>query len=119
MYCQPAAESGWFRVSLNTAKAAQTPAEELRKLVRRTNATHDEQNGNWVWTRERDSEEGGVKIHLYYWFVANIVEPDLLREAIFSYTVLSDRINDAETKKMLHLIGQIVRRAKFHPEVAF
>ncbi len=84
----------------------------LKRLFEgRNNVTHDEQTGNWIQAYERDSEEEGTKIHLYYWIVANVVEPDLVREAVFSFTVLSARINDLQTTKMLGLIGHVVSRA--------
>jgi Domain of unknown function (DUF3805) len=118
LYSQPGADSGWFRVSLNTARAVdETPAQMLkRKFEGRENVTEDTQTGNWVCTYERDSEEQGEKIHLYYWVVAHVVEPDLVREAVFSYTVLSGRTNEQQTRKMLGLIEQIVNRANFTPE---
>lgn len=47
-----------------------------------------------------------------------MVEPDLVREAVFSYTVLSERTNDQQTTKMLSLIGQIVNRADFIPKIS-
>jgi hypothetical protein len=58
-----------------------------------------------------------VKIRLYYWIVANVVEPDLVREAVFSYTVLSERTDEEETKNMLEVLEQTVSRANFLPEV--
>jgi len=116
LYCLPAANSGWFRVSLNSVRT-QTPAETLEEIVRETEAARHQKTGNWVWTRERTTEEDGVKIHIYYWFVANITEPDYVREAIFSYTILSERSNDAETKSTLQLIEQIVGRASFNPNI--
>jgi hypothetical protein len=120
LYSHPGADSGWFRVSLNTAKAlGETPAQMLKRVFDgRKNVAHDEQTGNWVSAYERDSEEEGVKIHTYYWIVANVVEPDLLREAVFSYTVPTEGTNDQQTTKMLSLIGQIVRRANFSPEIS-
>jgi hypothetical protein len=79
--------------------------------------SRDEQTGNLVHAFERDSEEDGAKIHLYYWIVANVVEPNLVREAVFSYTVLHERINDEDTARMLGLLGRIVSRADFNPEI--
>jgi hypothetical protein len=120
LYSHPKADSGWLRVSLNTTKAVEeTPAQVLKRLFEgRSNVTHDEQTGNWMHAYERDSEEESTKIHLYYWIVANVVEPDLVREAVFSFTVLSDRINDLQKTKMLSLIGHIVSRANFSPEIS-
>jgi hypothetical protein len=118
LYSQPKTDSGWFRVSLNTSRAVgEMPAERLRRLFEgRQNLTHDERTGNVVCSYERDAEEEGVKIHLYYWIVANVVEPDLVREAVFSYAVLSERTSEEQTRKMLNLIGQMTSRAIFNSE---
>jgi len=115
LYSHAQTDSGWFRVSLNTATAvAVTPAEKLKRIFEnRENVCRDEQTGNLVHSYERDSEENGVKIHLYYWIVANVVEPNLVREAVFSYTILSERIKDEKTRKTLSLLRQIVGRASF------
>src|SRR5215470_9390565 len=102
-YSEPGAESGWLRVSLNTVKAVrESPAEILSRIFEgRRNVTENEQTGNWVCAYEKDSEKDGVRIHLYYWIVAKAVETDLVREAIFSYTVLTERANGTETRKVV------------------
>ncbi|HTU35584.1 MAG TPA: hypothetical protein VMF66_17400 [Candidatus Acidoferrum sp.] len=118
VYSRPRTDSGWLRVSLNTSTVvAVTPSEKLKGIFeKRENASRDEQTGNLVHAYERDSEEEGVKIHLYYWIVANAVEPNLVREAVFSYTVLSERINDEETVATVGLLRQIVGQANFNSE---
>jgi hypothetical protein len=85
VYGRPNAESGWFRVSLNTSRAvAEKPAESLKRIFDgRDNVRHDEQTGNIVCAFQRDTEEECVKPRLYYWLVANVVKPDLVREAVF------------------------------------
>lgn len=74
LYSHPQTDSGWFRVSLNTTTAvAVTLAEKLKRIFEnRENVCRDEQTGNLVHSYERNSEENGVKIHLYYWIVANV-----------------------------------------------
>ena len=57
-----------------------------------------------------------MKLRLYYWLVANVVEPDLVREAVFSYTALSEQTDAEETKNMLELLERTVSRANFLPE---
>ena len=120
LYSRPNAESGWFRVSLNTSRPiAEKPAENLNRIFDgRDNVRRDEQTGNVVCAFQRDTEEECVKLRLYYWLVANVVEPDLVREAVFSYTVLSEQTDAEETKKMLELLEQTVSRANFRPETA-
>lgn len=102
-------------MSLNTSTVVEgTPAERLKKIFEnRENVCRDDQTGNLLHSYERDSEEDGVKIHLYYWIVANVAEPNLVREAVFSYTILSERINDEETARTLRLLRQLVSRANF------
>jgi hypothetical protein len=119
LYNQPGTDSGWFRVSLNTSTVVSAPpADKLKRIFeKRENVSRDEQTGNLVHAYERDSEEDGMKIHLYYWIVANVVEPNLVREAVFSYTILHERINDEDTARMLGVLRQIASRAYFNPEV--
>jgi hypothetical protein len=117
LYHLPETESGWLRVSLITVKVLpENLSQRFNNIFEpKRNATVEEQTGNRVCTWEKDSEEDGVPIHLYYWKVANVVPPDLIREAVFSYTVLSDCTDREETKEMVDLIGQLVSQAEFCP----
>jgi|SRR5579864_8759190 len=119
LYHQPETESGWLRVSLITARSSdEAPSEHLKKVFDgRQNVKVEHQTGNLVSISEKDSEEDGDRIHLYYWMVANVVPPDLVREAVFSYTVRQDRIDEEETKQMVRLVGELVSRADFSPPV--
>jgi hypothetical protein len=115
LYQQPGTDSGWLRVSLITSKPVnETPSQQLdRSFAGRDSVGVDERTGNWVCTSEKDSDEEGVQIHLYYWKVANIVLPDLVREAVFSYTILRERINEEEISQTVKLIGQLASLAQF------
>ena len=117
LYQYPEAESGWLRVSLLTVKTGEeAPAPRLRKIFdSKENVIVEHQTGNLVSTYEKDSENDGVRIHLWYWMVANVVPPNLVREAIFSYTVLIERIIEEDTKRMVKLVGQLVSQADFCP----
>jgi len=117
-YSDSGADSGWLRVSLVTAKAQdETPAEMINRIFRaREGARQDGQTGNWVWAYEKDTEEDGVKIHIYYWMVANLVPPDWVREAVFSFTVPADRARDDATTMMVGILTQTVTRADFLPK---
>ena len=119
LYYYPDSESGWLRVTLLTVKVDdETPAERLKDFFRgKQNVSVDPQTGNVVSVSEKNSEEDGFRIHIYYWMVANVVPPDLIREAIFSYTVLLDRIDEKNTKQMVTLVGQLVSQADFCPSV--
>ena len=117
IYQEPETDSGWLRVSLLTVTtvAGEVPAQRLKQLYSgKENVTVEGETGNVVCTCEKDSEESEKHIHLYYWNVANVVPPDLVREAVFSYTILRDRMDDEETKQAVRTIGQLVSQAEFH-----
>jgi hypothetical protein len=115
LYHQPGIDSGWLRVSLLTIRAVdETPSQRLyRVFAGRDNVKLDQQTGNSIDTWEKDSEEKGNQIHLYYWKVANIVTPDLVRIAVFSYTILRARMNNEGNLEVVKLIDQLASEAKF------
>ena len=101
----------WHRCVRPASGEIKTDFREKRKCF-----TH-ERTGNLVHAYERDSEQDGVQIHLYYWIVANVVEPNLVREAVFSYTVLHERVNDENTVRIVGLLRQLVSQAYFNPAI--
>jgi hypothetical protein len=115
LYHEPDTESGWLRVSLITVRVSEeVPAQRLKRHFDSTdNVTVERQTRNLVSFSEKDSEDEGVSIHLYYWKVANVVLPDMLCEAVFSYTVRLDRVNAENTRAAAKLIGELVSRADF------
>jgi hypothetical protein len=119
LYQRPETDSGWLRVSLLTIKTVrETPSQCLQRMfANRDGVSVEEQTGNMVSASEKDSEEEGVKIHLYYWGVANIAPPDAVCEAVFSYTILLDRIKEAETVFTVKVIGQLASQAEFSTPV--
>jgi hypothetical protein len=108
-------DSVWLRFSLITSKgSSETPSEQLRNLfTREGNVSVEKKTGNLIRTREKDSEEDGTRIG--QWLVANTVLPDPMFEAVFSYTVPLDRIQNNGARKMVTLIGGLVRQAEFSP----
>jgi hypothetical protein len=117
LYHEPETDSGWLRVSLITFRnAEEAPAQRLKRHFEgKDNVTVEKQTGNVVRFFEKDSEEEGVLIHNYYWMVANVALPDMVYEAVFSYTVLLDRVNTENTRTTVRLIGELVSQADFSP----
>jgi hypothetical protein len=117
LYHQPETDSGWLRVTLITSKSVnEAPLQELRRLfASKGDVRVEEKTGNFISPSEKDADEDGCRIHLYYWMVANIVPPDSIYEAVFSYTVLLDRLHEVETREMVELIETLVTQAKFLP----
>jgi len=98
---------------LVTTKGVADPAERLRKLFRdHGNVETNEATGNLVRRSEKDTVEDGDKLHIYYWFVGGCVPPDMVWEAVFSYTVLTERLNNDETQSEVKLLDQLVGKAR-------
>jgi hypothetical protein len=117
LYHPPDADSGWLRVSLITVRVEdEAPTKRLENFFEDRQCVNKEaRTGNLVHTFDKDSEEDGVSIHLYYWLVANAVPPDLIREAVFSYTILRSCIDQEETQQMVALVADLVSQADFQP----
>jgi hypothetical protein len=112
VYHYPDADSGWLRVNLVTSKVSGNPAERLQELFQnKVNCWVEEKTGNLVSNYEKDLEQDGEDLHTYYWLVGNCVPPGLIREAIFPYTILRDRINDEENRGTVNVLSQVLPRA--------
>ncbi len=113
LYHAPETDSGWLRVSLITVNTNE-PAERLQRLFADSeDLTISEKNGNYVDRSEKSSHEDGNDIHIYYWKVANVVLPDRVLQAVFSYTILAERRDEIETQETVKLIGQLVAETIF------
>jgi hypothetical protein len=118
LYQAPDARSGFFRVSLLTVNNVARPAERLEELFsNHKNVSANETTGNLVRRTEKDSEEDGAPLHIFYWFVGGCVPPDSVYEAVFSYTVLSDDLHNDDTRTDVTLLEQLVAEARFNPAV--
>jgi len=120
LYHAPQTESGWLRVSLTTlALTGETPSERLQRLQDKwledegVRVFHEEETRNLLKKWEKDTVEDGEPIHLFYWSVANKVEPDSVLVALFSYTVLSDRMNELGTIDTVNLVEELVSMTLF------
>jgi hypothetical protein len=113
LYHAPETDSGWLRVSLITVNTNE-PAERLQQLFADSDdLTISEKNGNYVNRSEKSSQGNGNDIHIYYWKVANVVLPNRVLEAVFSYTILAEKRNEMETHETVKLVGQLVAEAIF------
>jgi hypothetical protein len=115
LYYEPGTDSGWLRVTLLTMGPFddRSPAEHLQQLCGSNEHVVEDSTHNVVCASEKDSEEEGKRIHIYHWKVANVVPPDLVREALFSFTVLQDRRYKEGTSQAVKIIGQLVSQAQF------
>ena len=113
LYHAPETNSGWLRVSLITI-ATPTPDDRLRALfVDSAKCYKSRKRGNLVEPSVKSSHENGTDIYIYYWKVANVLQPNRVLEAVFSYTILAARRDDSETQEEVELIGSLVSEATF------
>jgi hypothetical protein len=110
------ARSGWLRVSLITQNDVVDPAARLREVFsQHANVAVSKTTGNLIRRSEKETIQDGERLHIYYWFVGGCVPPTKVCEAVFSYTVLADLINNDETESEVTLLGQLVGEARFNP----
>ena len=113
LYHAPGAESGWLRVSLITAEAAD-PKERLQAVLPMTDCLLiNETSGNRVRRSEKKSHQDGSDLHIYFWAVGNAVPPNRVFQAVFSYTILAEKIDDRETQQTVELLEGLVAQAVF------
>jgi hypothetical protein len=114
-YHAPEADSGWLRVSLITPRMTQeSAANEIQQLENdwvndpKVFVFREENTGNLLKKWEKSDTEDGTDIHLYYWSVANTVKPDKVLVALFSLTILADRIDAPETRYLVSLMEGLI-----------
>lgn len=107
-------QSGWFRASLITTKGVANPAERLVQLFKGHDVVSGEATGNLIRRSEKDTVQDGENLHLYYWFIGGCVPPDMVCEAVFSYTILGNLVDDADTLSEVNLIDRLVSDARFN-----
>lgn len=113
LYHAPETDSGWLRVSLITI-ATPTPADRLRALFADSkNSYTSKKRGNLVEPSEKNSHENGTDIYIYYWKVANVVHPNHVLEAVFSYTIRAERRDQSETREEVELMGSLASEVIF------
>jgi len=81
-------------------------------------STIDEQTGNVVCTGEMASKEDPGRLYLYRWRVANVVQPNIVQTALFSFTVLRGRMSEPETIEMVKLVERLVAESQFAKRVS-
>ena len=95
--------------------AANGPAEKLRQIFenKHGNVEVNPVTGNLVARSEKTTTQDGTRIHIYYWFVAGCVAANLIRDAVFSYTVLADLADESDNQSDIEIIEKLVADARF------
>jgi len=79
--------------------------------------TNSRQDGNAVFRYEQASSEGGTRLAIFYWVVANPVPPNHARVATFSYTILAKHRKLPRVQHDLKMLDAEIDAASFLPEL--
>src|SRR5207248_10310708 len=115
LYQLPEVESGWFRVSLITV-SSQEPKLKLQEIFKDAPLiSRNLSTGSLIEANQKFSvdQATGSPLQIYFWKVGNIVRPGLVREAVFSYTILRDQMQEPHVQDTVRLLEQLVSQAKF------
>ena len=91
----------------NVLESVASPDIEIKKLP----------NGNAYKFYLNRSTDSGENITIYYWSVAQIVEPSHARIANFSYTILSNQEGSEQINSELQFLNSTIENAIFYPTI--
>jgi hypothetical protein len=121
MFYEDRKDSGTLRINVITAGSPKPLGNdepiEMLKGTRGVSQTTIVRlpNGNGFATSQSHAVEQETQITLFWWYVTNLVRPDHVRIATFSYTVLRSLENDPRTLAELKMLDSSIRDTKFHP----
>jgi hypothetical protein len=115
-------DSGTLRLKLITAESpseiTSDSATSLLNTLRVVKGQAMRQpNGNAFARYEEESVDGGQKIKILYWLVANPVPPKHVRIATFSYTVLQGQERHSATLHDIQMLEKQILEARFATEL--
>lgn len=119
-------DSGTLRLSLLLFKTAEPVTNHTARERAEWRLTKEEgakaaalADGNWMVTYTHQTEEGGDDLTVHYWELLNPVPPNHLRMAVFSFTGLTDRLEDpdGDVSQDLRLLEQLIPACQFAREI--
>jgi hypothetical protein len=118
VFYAPGDDTGTLRLDVITAKSPNpvTSADSGAVLLK-TGNSHVESLPTGAAIAKRVSREvdRGNPITIYWWLVASVVEPDHVRIASFSYSILSSQEQSERTALDLSFLEQSIRDIRFNP----
>ena len=110
-------DSGTLRLNVLTfsSNGTETGAEMVSGLIAK-NGYRPLRDG-LAFTRETKlTEENGEQLQINYWRVAVPVEPDSVRIAVFSFTILAEQATEPSIRREIDLLESSIRAAEFSRE---
>lgn len=115
-------DSGTLRLTIQTYQKSDsselvTSASVLSGMQSRHSTTvRTLPNGNSICEYVKHAEEDGEKLTLYWWQVANVVPPNHVRMASFSYTILSSQEGSDRTTAEVRILRSSIEAMRFATE---
>ena len=123
MFYEDAPDTGTLRLNVITAKSpkplsADAAYEDLLTMKSfKAESVQRLGNGTAMATSIQHSTEHGQAITIFWWYVANLVRPDYIRFANFSFTVLTSQENSEAINREVQLLAESIKNAKFHSTI--
>lgn len=118
MFYAPGNNTGTLRLDVISAKSPTSVSYSSVGQVLSEIGYPETENlptGNAISKRVSRELDRGTPITIFWWDVANVVEPDHVRIASFSYAILSSEEQSTRTKSDLSFLEQSIRNIGFSP----
>jgi hypothetical protein len=117
VFYAPGEDTGTLRLNVITAKAPTPILSSASRGVLQKIGHPDAESlltGSSFSKRVSRGDEQGRPITTYSWYVANVVEPDRVRIATFSYSILSSQEQSARVTADLSFLERSIRNIRFN-----
>lgn len=120
MYYEDSPSSGTLRVKLLTMKSPQImTSENVADVLKSINGEMITLSNNNVYKHYyEEAVDSGHQITIFYWSLAQILEPYNVRLVNFSYTILSKKRNIESTLNEIYFITKQVEQANLRTDLA-
>lgn len=120
VFYAPGDDTGTLRLDVITAKSPSPVSSSASgEVLAKIGYPHAENlpTGGAISKHVSREVDRGAPITIYWWYLANVVEPDHVRIASFSYSILSSQEKSERTASDISFIEQSIRNARFSPVV--
>lgn len=118
IFYAPGDDTGTLRLDVITARSptpiSSSASSEVLQKIGHAQAESLPLGGSIAKGVSREDDRG-VPVTIYWWWVANVVEPDHVRIASFSYSILSSQEQSARVTSDLSFLEQSIRNIRFSP----
>ncbi|MGO4377661.1 hypothetical protein AB4Z19_05280 [Pseudoduganella sp. RAF19] len=118
VFYAPGDDTGTLRLDVITAKSPHpvTSADSASVLLKTGDSDVESlPTGAAIAKHVSREVDRGTPITIYWWSVASVVEPDHVRIASFSYSILSSQEQSKRTALDLSFLEQSIRDIRFSP----